>query len=134
MESRNSIWNDVLIIAVGQLIFIGIMVGIFAVTGHFALNVIWGGLMGGVLATANFAIMALAADKAAQKAQNQDVAGGQKLLTLSYTARMALLFGALVLCALSGVFNLIALAIPLVFNRPILTLAEYLRKKGVKQV
>ena len=134
MESQNSLKQDIRIIAVGQLLCIGLMVGIFALTGNFALDVVWGGLMGGALATANFAIMSLAVNKAAEKAQQQDVAGGQKLISLSYTLRMALLFGALVLCALSHVFNLIALALPLAFNRPILMLAQYiLKRKGDAQ-
>ena len=129
MESKKFIWSNILLVAVGQVLCVGLMIGIFALAGHFAMDVIWGGLMGGVIAVANFTIMALIADKAAEKAQNQDVAGGQKLISLSYSLRMVLLFGALALCALSGVFNLIALAVPLVFNRPILTVAEIFRKK-----
>ena len=37
----------------------------------------------------------------------------------------------LVGCALSGWFDLIALVLPLLFVRPILTIAEFFRKKGV---
>ena len=40
------------------------------------------------------------------------------------------LFLILVLCAKSGIFNLIALVIPLVFTRPILTITEKYNKKG----
>ena len=129
MGSHKSIWYDVRIIAGGQLLCVALMVGIFALTGHFAWDVVWGGLMGGVLATANFLIMSLAVNKATEKAQQQDVAGGQKLISLSYTLRMALLFGALVLCALSGVFNILALALPLAFTRPILMIAQYIPKR-----
>ena len=129
MESNISIKNDVLIIAGGQLLCVGAMCGIFAIAGYFALDVIWGGLAGAALAIANFVIMALAVNKASEKAQQQDVTGGQKLLSLSYALRMALLFGVLVLCALSGTFNLIALALPLAFNRPILTVAQLIRKR-----
>ena len=43
------------------------------------------------------------------------------------------LFVILVLCAKSGVFNLISLVIPLAFNRPILTAAEFLKKEGGKK-
>ena len=129
MKSPSSTKQDILIMTLGQFLCIGLMIGIFALTGYFALDVIWGGLMGGALAIANFALMSLAANKAAEKAQQQDVAGGQKLITLSYTLRMALLFGALVLCALTKVFNLIALALPLAFNRPILMIAQYIPKR-----
>ena len=36
----------------------------------------------------------------------------------------------LVLCAKSGIFNLVALVITLAFTRPILTITDHLNKKG----
>ena len=52
------------------------------------------------------------------------------LVQMSYMGRLIGLFLILVICAKSGVFNLIALALPLVFTRPILTVAEFIHKKG----
>ena len=41
------------------------------------------------------------------------------------------LFAALlILCAKSGVFDVLALVLPLLFVRPVITLAEFFRKKG----
>ena len=48
----------------------------------------------------------------------------------SYILRLLVLFVILFACAKSGVFNLIALVLPLVFVRPTLTVAEFFRKKG----
>ena len=55
---------------------------------------------------------------------------GQKLMAGSYPIRLLVLAGALFLCAKSGVFDLIALVLPLLFVRPILTIAEFFSKKG----
>ena len=51
---------------------------------------------------------------------------------MSYIGRLIGLFLVLVLCALTKIFNLFALVIPLVFTRPILTVSEFLKKKGEK--
>ena len=45
---------------------------------------------------------------------------------------MKLLFLVLFACAKSGLFNKIALVVPLVFVRPTLTLAEFFRKKEAR--
>jgi hypothetical protein len=39
--------------------------------------------------------------------------------------------GLLILCAKSGAFDVLALVLPLLFVRPVITLAEFFRKKGV---
>ena len=66
---------------------------------------------------------------AADKAESKDVKGGTVLMRSSYIFRLLVLFVLLVVCAKSGIFNLIALVLPLVFVRPVLTVAEFFRKK-----
>lgn len=130
MDSRKLILSQTLIVLVGELLLSAVMVGIFALAGHFDTSVLLGAAVGSVLATVNFFIMVLGANLAADKAEKQDVKGGQALIQLSYTGRLIALFVILVLCARSGAFNLLALVIPLVFIRPILTISEFLKKKG----
>ena len=48
----------------------------------------------------------------------------------SYPIRMIAMAGILILCAKSGFFDVLALVLPLLFVRPILTIAEFFRKKG----
>lgn len=133
MESRKFIYKETAIVATGEGVGIALMLIVFWLLGYFDLTVLLGGIMGGILAVGNFFLMSYFAVKAADKAQNQDVAGGQKLVQLSYIGRMVGLLVALVLCAKSGWFHVLALAIPLVFPRPTLTLAELIQKKGGKQ-
>ena len=130
MESRAFIYRETAVVALGEGIGIAFMLVIFALSGYFDITVLLGGIMGGVLAVGNFFLMSYFALKAADKAQNQDVAGGQKLIHLSYTGRMIGLLVALVLLAKSGWFHVLALAIPLAFPRPVLTAAEYIQRKG----
>lgn len=130
MQSKNRIFQDTAPILIGQAIGIAAVSAVFAVLGKWDLTVLWGSLAGAFLAYANYFLMYYFANKAADKAQEQDVAGGQKLIHLSYSGRMIGLLLGLILFAKTGWCNVIALAIPLAFNRPILTIAEWIRKKG----
>ncbi len=127
---RSYDYKDTLTVAVGQALCAGAMIGIFALVGEFDLTVVWGALAGAAIAWANFFLMSLFANKAADKAVAQDVASGQKLIHLSYMGRMIGLFLALVVLAKTGLCHPLALVIPLALTRPILTVFELFRKKG----
>jgi len=133
MRSHSFIWKETGIIALGQSLCVALMTGIFALIGRFDLAVVLGGLTGGLVSTANFFFMSLFANLAADKAEQQDVAGGQKLVQLSYIGRLIAMFVILALCAKSGYFHVLTLVLPLAFTRPILTVAEFIRKKGERK-
>lgn len=129
-ESRKIVWKQTAQIAIGQAVCLGLMYGIYVLLHKFGLPVLLGGLVGGVLAIANFFFMAVVATLAADKAQAQDVEGGQKLMKGAYPARILVLAAVLVLCASSGYFDILALALPLLFVRPIIMVWEFVGKKG----
>ena len=130
MKSRKIVFQQTAMVAVGQAVCTAAMIAVFALIGKFDISVLLGGIAGALIAVANFFFMSLFADLAADKAETQDITGGQKLIHLSYTGRMLALFLILFLCAKSGLFHLLALVIPLVFTRPILTVSELFKKKG----
>lgn len=130
METRKYVFSQTLTVLAGEVILSAVMVGIFALLDRFDWSVLWGAAAGSLIATLNFFIMALCAGLAANKAEKQDVKGGQALLQMSYMGRLIGLFVVLVICAKAEVFNLIALVIPLAFTRPTLTIAEFINKKG----
>lgn len=130
MDNRNYIFKQVLSVLIGEVILSAAMVGVFAVLGSFDWSVVLGAAAGAVIATVNHLILVLGVMAASDKAEKQDVKGGQALIQMSYMGRLIGLFVILVLCARSGVFNLIALVLPLAFSRPILTVAEHFHKKG----
>lgn len=129
MDHKKFILKETAVVALGVGICVAVMIGIFALLGHFDWKVLVGGVIGGVLAVANFLFMAIGASLAADKAENQDVKGGQALVRNSYTLRIIVLFVILFACAKGGIANPIALVLPLIFVRPVLTVAEFFRKK-----
>lgn len=130
-ESRKYVLKETLVVLLGQAVCVAIMFLVYALLHKFGVSVLLGGIVGAVLSTGNFFFMAVAATLAADKAQQQDVEGGQKLMKSSYPIRILVLAGILILCAKSGYFDLIALVLPLLFVRPILTVTEFFRKKGL---
>ena len=134
MDPRKIVFQETAIVAVGEIICTAAMVGIFALMGYFDRAVLLGAVVGMVLAIGNFLFMAIGASLAADKAEAQDVKGGQNLLQLSMLLRYGVLFIVLFACGRSKMFNLIALVLPLIFVRPTLTIAEFFRKPGEKKL
>ena len=130
MDSRKLVLTQTAVIAVGQVIGVAAMCGIFALLGRFDSTVLLGGIVGGIAAILNFFIMAIGAMLAADKAEAQNVKGGQATIQSSYLIRTVVLFVVLFAFAKSGLCNVIALVLPLVFVRPTLTIAEFFRKSG----
>ena len=130
MNNRKYIFSQTAIILIGELVLSALRTGVFAALGYFDLSVVLGALAGSLIATTNHLVLMLGVLAAASKAEKQDVKGGQMLVQMSYMGRLLGLFLILVLCAKSEIFNLLALVIPLVFTRPVLTIAEYFNKKG----
>lgn len=130
MDARKFIIKETAIVALGQALCVGIMLGIFALLGQFDTSVWLGGIAGGVLAVANFFFMAIAASIASEKAVNQDVKGGQLTMRLSYMLRLAVIFIILFALVKSGACHVITSVLPLAFTRPVLFVAEFFRKSG----
>ncbi len=130
MDSRKFILKETAIIGLGQAICVAAMIGIFALLGYFDRRVLIGGIAGGLLATLNFFFMAVGAGIAADKAQDQNVKGGQATIQMSYMLRLAVLFIVLFALVKSGLCNVITAVLPLAFTRPILTIGEFFRKSG----
>ena len=132
MDSRKYVFKETLTIAVGEAICVAVMLGVFALLGKFDRSVVLGGILGGLIAVGNFFFMAVGTALAADKAENQDVKGGQAVISSSYTIRMIVMAVLLFAAVKSGFCNVFASAIPLVFVRPVLTLGEFFRKSGDK--
>ena len=134
MDSRKYVLKETLYIAAGEAVCVAAMIGIFALLGQYSREVLLGGIVGGLVAVANFFFMAVGITLAADKAENQEVNAGKALVSSSYTIRLVLMAVVLFAAAKSGYCNVFALVIPLVFVRPVLTLGEFFRKSGEKQV
>ena len=133
MNSRTFIMRETLYLLLGELLCSAIIVGIYALLGSLKPNVIWGVLVGSVLSTANFFMLGVSADAAADKAQEQNVKGGKSLMRMSYQVRLIVMFVILFAFAKSGLCSPLAMVLPLVLFRPILMVIEFLRKPGEKE-
>ena len=129
-ESRKLVFKETAIIAIGEVICVALMCAVYALIGKFSVEVLFGGFIGLLVATGNFFALAVAATLAADKAEAGDSLAGQKLMKSSYPIRLLVMTAVLILCAKSGYFDVLALVLPLVFVRPVLTVAEFFRKKG----
>ena len=130
-DSRKLVLKETGVIAFGEAICVAVMCVVYALIGRFQTSVLLSGLVGFLVATGNFFFLAVVATLASDKAAAGDPLGGQKLMKSSYPIRLLVMAGVLILCAKSGYFDVIALVVPLLFVRPILTIAEFFRKKGV---
>ena len=130
MNSRKFIFQETAVVAIGQALCVGAMYGIYALLDKFDRGVLIGGIVGAVLAILNFFFMAVSEDLAADNPQAQNVNGGKALIRSSYTIRLVVLFVVLYAFAKSGLCNVFAMVLPLVFVRPIITVAEFFRKPG----
>ena len=129
MDSRQFIWKQTGIVALGEAVCVAVMIGIFALLGNYDMTVLLGGIAGGLVATLNFFFMAVGATIAADKATDQDVKGGQATIKTSYLLRMVSMFVVLFALVKSGYCNVFALVLPLIFVRFTLTITEFFKRK-----
>ena len=132
MDEKKQLGREFLILFLGELLGVGIMIGVFALLKKLDGRVLWGALLGVGLTMLNFFLMALSVWRAADQAEQGDVRGGRRLMTLSLLGRYLLLALVLFAAAKSGWMHPIAMVFPLVLMRPILSLGEVFRKAGEK--
>lgn len=130
MDSRKVVFSETALVAIGEAVCVGLMLGVFALLGRWNRSVWLGGIVGGVLSVANFFFMAVTTSLAADRAAAGNVKSGQGLLTASFLLRHIALFALLFAAVKSGYCDVFAAVIPLVFVRPVLTIGEFFRKKG----
>ena len=134
MDMRKYVLRQTGIVALGEAVGIAAMIGIFALLSQFDRSVLLGGIVGGLVTVANFFVMAITVNIAADKAENQDVKGGQATIKLSYALRMVVMAVVLFAFAKSGLCNVIALVVPLIFSRFTLTLQEFFKRKPGEKI
>ncbi len=129
MNERKIILREVLTLLVGEAVCTALMYAVFALLGHWDLHILLGGLAGTVITVGNFFFLSITATLASERAVQQDVEGAKKMLKASQSYRFLAVAALLVLCAASKACNLIALVLPLAFQRPIMLVTEFFRKK-----
>lgn len=132
MDNRKQVLRQTGKIAVGVALCTGIMLVIYYAIGMFSTKILYGAVAGFFLGVGNFLAMAIVASRAADKAEAQDINAGRVLMQGSYFARLVLLFIVMVVLTKAQLCDPLAMVIPLVFVRPVITVSELLIKKKSK--
>lgn len=129
MDSRKIVLKETAIVAIGEFICSAVMVGVFVLLGYFQTNVFWGAIAGCLVTVLNYFFMAVTVSLAADRAKQGEHKQAQNMVQLSSVIRLLVMAVILVIGIKLGA-NVVALVLPLAFQRPILMLAEFFRKKG----
>lgn len=128
MKPQEAVLRETKHIALGTLILTAAMLAVFAALGRFAWSVLFGALYGGALAVLNFFLLGMTVQRIAEAGGGD--ADAVKLAKLrmrrSYSLRLLLEAGLLILAITVFQFNWIACFCPLVFPR-IIILVMHLR-------
>lgn len=129
MNEKKQTYRELLIIAVGELICLGLIYGGFALLHKLDQRVLIGGAVGVLTVVLNYFLMAVGVNAAADRAEAGDPARGKRIISLSMIGRYALMIVVLVVGAKSGWCNVVAMVIPLALFRVILLIGEFFRRK-----
>ena len=129
MDSRKIVFRQTAVIAVGELICSAVVVGVFAAFNNFSMTVLWSALCGCAVMIVNYFFIAVTVSLAADRAEKGEPEQAQKSVQLSSALRLACMAAVLVGAILLGA-NTLALLLPLLFIRPIVTLVQFFMKEG----
>lgn len=119
-------FRSVLPVLLTELVFSGLMLGIYALAQKLSREVLLGAALGTAAAELNFIVMILLLLKA-ERAQSPQK--GQLYIRGTYTLRMVALLVLLVLALKSGLFDPLATVIPLLLMQVTFYASQLLRKK-----
>lgn len=135
MNPQKIVFQQTAVVAVGEVLGVGVMLGIFALLDKFDNTVLLGGIVGGLMTVLNFFVMAISVSIAADKAKDQNVSGAKGVVKLSYFGRLLALAVVLFAFLKSKLCNPIALVVPLIFSRITLNIWGFFsRKPGDEKV
>ena len=120
MKPQEAVVRETKHIALGTLVLALVMLGVFALTGNFSLSALLGALYGSAVAVGNFFLLGLTVQRVAESAGGEDpdaVKLAKLRMRKSYTLRLLLEAGLLILAIAVLKLNWIACFCPLIFPR-----------------
>lgn len=121
----STILKETLYIFAVTLIFSALMQSVFLVIGKWNYTILLGNLLGLCGGVGNFFLMGLTVQSALNKAEDD----AKKLMKVSQSLRMLMLFVVAIVGHLAPCFSLIAVVIPLIFPRIAIALRPVFMKK-----
>lgn len=128
MKKRNPAITETLKIALGMLICLGLMIGVYLLIDKYNTKVLLGGIVGSLIAIGNFFFMAIGLSNLADDATE----GKVRIRTQgSFMVRTFVMLALLFVAIKFGKCDAVATALPLLFVRPIITVEQFIvRSKG----
>lgn len=116
---QESIIREVKRIAVGECVFLAVMLAVYAVIGRFSLAVVLGGALGAAYAVLNFYMLGVTVQRVADMADSgeQDEKIAKARMKSSYTTRMVLMVGVVIVAFVLPFVDVLACIIPMLFPR-----------------
>lgn len=121
----STILKETLYIFAVTLIFSALMQSVFLVIGKWNYTILLGNLLGLCGGVGNFFLMGLTVQSALNKTEDD----AKKLMKVSQSLRMLMLFVVAIVGHLAPCFSLIAVVIPLIFPRIAIALRPVFMKK-----
>ena len=129
MVSKSVAIKETLKITVGEAVVLLLMFFVFFLIGRFDMTVVFGGLLGAAASILYFVLICIGVNSAIRE---EDPKRQKMSLSVTYYLRLILLGICIVVGLKFGCIHNIAVVVPVLMIRPILTVAEILRK-GVKE-
>lgn len=151
MEQNKMPQREIFTLAIGEVVVAALVCGGFAVANalgaySFDYRVITGALLGGVVTVANYALLTISVnnavnnfmalrgsremtDEEADRFAAENSAPIQNAIKSSFIIRTVSMMATLLIAFITGWFNPLATAIPLLAFRPLISIGEIIRKK-----
>ena len=121
-----TVLNETVYIATVTLILSVLMQAVFLILNKWNITVLLGNLLGGVATVANFLLMGITVQNAVVMEEKE----ARKLVKVSQSGRLFMMFLVALIGHLVPVFNLLAVIIPFIFPRIAVMLRPLFDKKG----
>lgn len=121
--------REIKIMIIGAAVLCIIMYGVFAAFGHYGLDVILGTVLGYIVCTGNYLLLAVTVQKAVD---TEDKKRANTMLSASHTVRFILIILIEIIAFKLPGINGIAAVIPLLFPRIVLMFTPKIVKRDSK--
>ncbi len=129
MLTQNVTIKETMKIAIGEVVVLILMFLVFLAAGHFDRSVVFGGLLGAAANLLYFFFICIGVNSAVHE---EDKKRRKMSLSVTYYLRFLILGICIAVGLKLDCFNNIAVVVPVLMTRPIISVAEILRK-GVKE-
>lgn len=134
MPQKYNAATQFLLLLAGELVLVGLMLGVYALLGKFSAGVLLGAGLGTVLTAADYLALSLTVTRAADRAaEGTDAAKAALLVQSGSVVRKLLLAAAYVLVLKFLPADPVAAILPLVFWRLSISLTELIGKKVMQK-